>query len=63
MNPDIVDKIRSERKFFLLRKEALMEQVESKKMEVLEMEYKLETLRKDLARSDSILDLLRENGF
>lgn len=63
MNNDLVLKMKDECRFFLLRKENLMEDVERKKIEVLDLEYRLETLKKDLARSDSILEVLSENGF
>ncbi len=63
MNHDLLKKMKDESKFFLLRKENLLEQVERKKIEVLDMEYRLETLKKDLARTDSILEVLSENGF
>lgn len=63
MNTELVRKLRSEKRFYLLRKENLNEQIERKKIEVLDMEYQLETLKKDLARSKVILDMLRENGF
>lgn len=63
MDADLVKKLRSERKFYLLRSENLLEQIEKKKLEVLDMEYRLEALNKDMARSEVLLDLLRDNGF
>lgn len=63
MKDTLLKKLQSEKRFFLLRKENILDQIETKKIEVLEMEYKLETLQKDLARSEAIIDLLKDNGF
>lgn len=58
-----MEKLRKERRFYLLRKEVILDEVEKKKIEVIDMEYRLETIKKDLARSEELLDLMRENGF
>lgn len=63
MRTDLLEKLRKERKFYLLRKEDILEQVETKRIEVINMEYRLDTYRKDLLRSEKMLEVLRENGF
>lgn len=63
MMENLLRKLQSERRFYMLRKENLMDQLETRKIEVLDMEYRLNTLRKDLRRSEVIIDLLKENEF
>lgn len=58
-----MEKLRKERRFYLLRKEDILEEAERKRIEVVDMEYRLATIKKDLARSEEILEMLRENGF
>ncbi len=63
MKADLVEKLRKEQRFYLLRKEDILEQVEKKRIEIIDMEYRLATLKKDLALSEEMLKLMRENGF
>ncbi len=63
MKADLIQKLRKERRFYLLRKEDILDEVETKKIEIIDMEYRLENIKKDLARSEEMLELMRENGF
>ena len=63
MKADLVEKLRKEQRFYLLRKEDILEQVEKKRIEIIDMEYRLATLKKDLALSEEMLKLMRENGL
>jgi hypothetical protein len=58
----LLDKLEKEREFFLVRGEKLQENIEEKRIKVIDMEMHLKELRKDLALSHNLLDLLRENA-
>lgn len=63
MNEQLMEKMAREKKFFLLRKETLMDQLEKQRIKVLNMEFQLEILKKDLKRTDDILEVLSYNGI
>ncbi len=46
----------------MIRGEKLQEEIEEKRIKVLDLELNLTGLQKDLARSHNLLDLLRENA-
>lgn len=57
----LLRKLQNEREYFLIRGERLQEEIEEKRISILDMEMRLTELRKDLARSNNLLDLLRDN--
>lgn len=61
MDGDISEKIRQGLKFYRLKQESVREELERKRLAVLEMEYRLEVLRKDLSKSGKVLDIMREH--
>lgn len=59
---ELLKKLEKEQKLFRLRGEHIQEQVEEKRIKVLEMEIRLIEMKRDLARSQELLNLMRENG-
>lgn len=62
MRDELLRKLEKEKEYFLVRGEQIQEEIEEKRITAIEMEMRLKELRKDLARSHSLLDLLREDG-
>ena len=59
---ELLRKLEKEKKLFQIRGENIQEQVEEKRLKVLDMEMRLKEMKSDLLRSQEILTLLRENG-
>lgn len=57
----LLRKLEKEKEYFLIRGELIQEEIEEKRVKVMDMEMHLRELKRDLARSRSIIDLLRDN--
>ena len=63
LDHELMKKLQREKKFYQLKQENMREDLETKKLNVLEMDYHLAVMKKDLARSEALLDMLRDNGL
>lgn len=61
MTGGLLRKLEKEKEYFLIRGELIQEEIEEKRVKVMDMEMHLRELKRDLARSRSIIDLLRDN--
>lgn len=62
LRTDLLKKLQKEKTYYTIQSENIQEEIEEKRITAVDMEMRLSELKRDLARSHNLLDLLRDNG-